>query len=71
MTFCYTHRSALCSAIIRGFLLQQAGINTETHISVLYREQETLKHSALNGMSLPYPSPWESGNPKEEEAERV
>ena len=33
--------------------------------------EEDLEHSAVNGMSSPNPSPQGSGNPAEEETERV
>ena len=37
----------------RSFLLQEMGKNPETHNCTVYRKQETVEHSILNGMSPP------------------
>lgn len=47
------------------FLLQEMGINTETH-SQTQSKRQTLEHSALKGMSSLNPSPHSSGIPLEE-----
>lgn len=43
------------------------GTNTETHSGSLHREGETLKHTAVNGVSPSNPSLQSSGHPAEEE----
>jgi hypothetical protein len=50
--FCYTHRSVPCSPIIREVSSCSNGNSTETHSQTVFREWETLEHSALSGMSI-------------------
>lgn len=45
--------------------------NTVTQSQTIFKDWEGIEHSALNGIAPPDPSPWGSGNPKEEEAQRV
>lgn len=65
LTWCFTHRSAPCSTIIRSFFLQQTGTNTDTHSQTLCREWESSKGS------LSKPSPQGSGNTEEEKTESI
>lgn len=59
MSFCSTLRSEPCQ---RSFFLHKMGKNTEVH-NQTWREWESFKCSALNGMSQLNPSPHCSGNP--------
>ena len=52
MTLCPTHRSEHHQPSEKLLLLVIA-INKDIHIWIVSREHETLKHSALHGMSLP------------------
>ncbi|CAO2622196.1 hypothetical protein LEMLEM_LOCUS17437, partial [Lemmus lemmus] len=56
------------SAIIRSFLLQQLGTNTETHNRTIWKVRNLI-NSALNRISLSNPSRQSSGNLVEDEAE--
>lgn len=55
----------------RSFLLQKMWTNAETHSQIILREWDTLKHTALKGTSPSNRSHQDSGNPAEEEAERL
>lgn len=63
--------SALLSRHEKSFFQRQVGRNKETHNQTLGREEKTLKHSTINGMSLYNPSPFGTEDHVEEEAESV
>lgn len=69
MTFCYTQRSMPCSAIITETSSCSRGKQRAT--ARHYTEWKTLGYSALNGLSPSNLFFWGSGNPAEEESERM
>lgn len=66
---CHTLRSVPCSTIVREVPLQQTGTNREPQPNT--PQSGRTRILSPNGMSPPKPSPQGSGNPQEEETERV
>lgn len=65
----YSQMSASLSHHQRGFLLHQMETDIETCSQTLFREQETLENSALDGTAPLNLSPQNLENPKGEAAE--
>lgn len=73
MTFCYTHRKVPSSVIIREIFSYSRCQLIQRHTARLYADIESplSEHSLLHGMFPSSPSTQVSGNPTQEEMERV
>lgn len=67
----YSQVRNLLSLHQRRFFMQQMGTNTKIHSQTLCRKGETVKHSAIMGLSPLNSSSQSSGNLVEEKVERV